>query len=124
MVHSVYRLYPGKRVCAQCLQTTHSVHRLYVYACARVYIYIWCRGGCWLCSVCLLGCYFAREASGSDLGFETATWAVLDDKQTCRPLDLNKPLVDELVLLVIGQPASVDHQLHSVKRQLPSVNRP
>ena len=28
VVHSVYRLYPGKRVCAQCLQTMHGVYKL------------------------------------------------------------------------------------------------
>ena len=30
-MHSVYRLYPGKRVCAQCLQTMHSVHMYVVH---------------------------------------------------------------------------------------------
>ena len=32
VVHSVYRLYPGKCECAQCLQTMQSVCRLYAYA--------------------------------------------------------------------------------------------
>ena len=27
VVHSVYRLYPGNRECAQCLQTMHSVYK-------------------------------------------------------------------------------------------------
>ena len=64
MVHSVYRLYSGKRVCyklctvstnyaqglqtmpkgyiyAQCLQTMHSVYRLYVYTYTytRIHVY-------------------------------------------------------------------------------------
>ena len=32
VVHSVYRLIPGKRACAQCLQPMHIDHRPYMYA--------------------------------------------------------------------------------------------
>ena len=60
--HGVYRLYPGKLVCAQCLQNMHSVHktirirvcavyalhvrvRVYMYTRMRAYTYISGGGG-------------------------------------------------------------------------------
>ena len=49
VVHSVYRLYPGKRVCAQCQQTMQNVYKLCTvstdYTQVNVYVHsVYCLG--------------------------------------------------------------------------------
>ena len=43
-MHSVYRLYPGKRVRAQCLQTAHSVYKLCTVSTCMHSVYRLCSG--------------------------------------------------------------------------------
>ena len=82
VVHSVYRLYSGKRVCAQCLQTMHSVHRLYVYANAytrkhRVYVYAYtCT-----CVYARIRTYLRRRVCACTVGRLTHTTAPLSQRR-------------------------------------------
>ena len=45
MVHSVYKLYPDKRVCAQCLQSVQNVYNYAQYLQTMHSVYMYARMG-------------------------------------------------------------------------------